>query len=195
MSRLCLECGGAVPVRVTHSGGPQPSLCSEQCKRLRKKKTLRQWVQTHRQQKLDGDAKCRERRKGTHPEYFRDHYAAHREKRKREASAWYHANAERAGENRKVYVAANREKARIWGRKAANKRWAIKKDLFVEDVDPRIVFQRDKGMCGICRKSVDVNSNWELDHIVPLSKRGPHSYANIQLSHRRCNRSKAAKCA
>ncbi len=118
-----------------------------------------------------------------------------REKLARKSRAWYHANSERALEARKVYVAANRDRARIWGRKAANKRLAIKKDLFVEDVDPRVVFERDKGICGICREPVDVQSNWELDHIIPLSKRGPHSYANIQLAHRRCNRSKGAKVA
>jgi 5-methylcytosine-specific restriction endonuclease McrA len=189
----CIECGADVPPRVKPRCGNPPGFCSEKCRRQRKAKTCRQWTETHTDQKKTVDAIYRQKYKETHPEYFKQYYATRREKRRREASGWYYANADRAYEARKVYVAANIEKARIWGRKAANKRWAIKKNLFVEDVDPRVVFERDKGICGICRKLVDVKSNWELDHIVPLSKQGPHSYANIQLAHRRCNRSKGAR--
>jgi 5-methylcytosine-specific restriction endonuclease McrA len=65
--------------------------------------------------------------------------------------------------------------------------------VFVDDVDPRVVFERDKGVCGICLTPVDPASKWEIDHIVPISKGGPHAYANVQLSHRRCNRSKSAR--
>lgn len=189
----CIECGADVPPRVTPRCGNPPGFCSVECRRRRKRTTYQQWMKTNRVRKLALDAEHRARRKETHPDYFKQHYAKHRDQRKREASAWYHANAERAGENRKAYVAANRARARIWGRKSANKRWAIKKQLFVEDVDPLVVFARDQGQCGICRKPVDVTSNWELDHIIPLSKRGPHSYANVQLSHMKCNRTKAAK--
>jgi 5-methylcytosine-specific restriction endonuclease McrA len=63
---------------------------------------------------------------------------------------------------------------------------------FVEDVDPRIVFTRDKGICGICRSPVEPDSKWEVDHVMPISRGGAHSYANVQLTHRRCNRQKHA---
>lgn len=196
MRLFCLECGALVLRRTKERGGNQPGFCSIECRRTRKAKTYQRWMETNRDRQLAVAAEFRALRKETHPDYFKQHYAKHRDQRKREASEWYHANAERAGANRKVYVAANREMVRIWARKSTNKRWAIKKDLFVEDVDPRVVFTRDNGMCGICRKPVDVTSNWELDHIIPLSKRGPHSYANVQLAHRKCNRSKGAKlCA
>lgn len=138
-------------------------------------------------------AAYRLRHKQEQPDYFREHYAKNKEKRKRQASEWYHANSERALANRKEYVAANRDKARIWGRKSANTRRALTKQVFIEVVDPRVVFERDKGQCGICMKVVDVNSQWEVDHIVPISKGGTHCYANVQLAHRRCNRSKGAK--
>ncbi len=76
----------------------------------------------------------------------------------------------------------------------ANRR-AIEKQVFVEAVDPRVVFERDKGICGICGEPVEMTSPWEVDHIVPIAKRGQHSYANVQLAHRRCNRAKGAKVA
>jgi hypothetical protein len=36
-------------------------------------------------------------------------------------------------------------------------------------------------------------SDWHLDHIVPISRGGTHEPANVQVSHPRCNQSKAAK--
>jgi 5-methylcytosine-specific restriction endonuclease McrA len=60
----------------------------------------------------------------------------------------------------------------------------------IEAIDRAIVYERDKGICGICRKPVD--SDWHLDHIIPLSRSGEHSYANVQVSHSRCNLSKGA---
>ena len=54
------------------------------------------------------------------------------------------------------------------------------------------MFKRDKGRCGICRKKVDP-ADWHLDHIVPLSRGGEHSYANVQVTHPFCNESKGTK--
>lgn len=63
-----------------------------------------------------------------------------------------------------------------------------------EAVDPFKVFDRDGWRCQIClrktskgkRGTVDDRAP-ELDHIVPLSKGGTHSYNNTQCTCRRCN--------
>jgi 5-methylcytosine-specific restriction endonuclease McrA len=36
---------------------------------------------------------------------------------------------------------------------------------------------------------------WDLDHVIPLSKGGEHSYDNVQVTHPSCNRKKGAKVA
>ena len=54
------------------------------------------------------------------------------------------------------------------------------------------LFNRDKGICGICNKNVPFN-NFHLDHIIPLSKSGTDNDNNIQLSHVSCNLIKGAK--
>jgi 5-methylcytosine-specific restriction endonuclease McrA len=187
----CLTCGRDV-ARETYRG-----LDDNTRKRIyqRKKEYIRQWVATHRDRKAASDYAARNKLKALKPDYFRDHYAQNKERRRREASEWYHANSDRALRIRRDYVAKNRDKARVWGRKSANKRRAITKQVFVEAVDPRVVFERAKGVCGICGESVEMTSRWEVDHIVPISKGGSHCYANVQLAHRRCNRSKGAKCA
>lgn len=134
----------------------------------------------------------RKAHKDQFPNYFKDFYSKNRERRKQESNEWYHANTVRALESQRAYVKAHPEQTRAHGRKAANTRRAIKKRVFVEVVDSRVVFERDKGVCGICQKDVDVTSKWEVDHIIPISKGGAHSYENVQLAHRKCNRSKSA---
>ncbi len=69
----------------------------------------------------------------------------------------------------------------------------------VESVNPTIVFNRDRWRCQLCgtptprrlRGSTTTNAP-ELDHIVPLSRGGEHSYRNTQCLCRACNASKGA---
>lgn len=73
------------------------------------------------------------------------------------------------------------------------------KGVRVDRVYRRVVWERDKGRCGICGGMVDFTKVSpdpmapSLDHIVPISKGGEHSYTNIQLAHLGCNMSKGSK--
>lgn len=96
-------------------------------------------------------------------------------------------------ERRKRWVDANRELMRAYGRKGASTRRARKAAAFIEPIDSSVVFDRDGGLCGICRHPVERNERWDVDHVVPLSKGGAHSYANVQLAHSTCNKRKSAK--
>lgn len=89
---------------------------------------------------------------------------------------------------------ANRDKVRANKRKSEAKRRAKKRSLPVEDVCPKEIFVRDKGLCGICGTSVDP-SDWHLDHIVPLALNGPHTSDNVQVTHPSCNLSKGSRLA
>lgn len=67
-----------------------------------------------------------------------------------------------------------------------------------EPVNKRRVFDRDGWRCGICGKRVRKTAKWpdlmcpSLDHIVPMSRGGGHTYVNVQCAHWRCNTRKAA---
>ena len=69
-----------------------------------------------------------------------------------------------------------------------------------ENVDPLKVFARDKWRCTLCgvktpielRGTLKPNAP-ELDHILPVSKGGTHTYTNTQCACRRCNSTKADK--
>lgn len=87
------------------------------------------------------------------------------------------------------------------------KRRARKKGAEVVDqVDLRVVCERDGGICWICGEKVDWNdctdSKWgkvchrnypSIDHVYPLIKGGRHSYDNVRLAHIGCNASKGVR--
>lgn len=62
-----------------------------------------------------------------------------------------------------------------------------------EPVNALKVYERDRWRCGICAKRVNKNAKWpdqmcpSLDHIIPMSRGGDHTYANTQCSHWICN--------
>lgn len=72
-------------------------------------------------------------------------------------------------------------------------RRALQTNAFVESIDYLTVFERDGWICQLCLTAVDPEIAWpdlwspELDHIVPLSRGGEHSYSNTQLAHKICN--------
>jgi 5-methylcytosine-specific restriction endonuclease McrA len=119
--------------------------------------------------------------------------------------AWHAANQDRdrADQRRwrenggaaaiRAWRVANRERANAVDRIAQQRRDAIKRGVFVEDVQLDVLFVRDCGTCQLCRKPVVERSGQmgpSIDHVIPLSKGGEHSYANTQLSHLLCNSQK-----
>ncbi len=69
-----------------------------------------------------------------------------------------------------------------------------------DNVDPIAVFERDGWKCKMCGvdtprylRGTDHAQAPEMDHIVPLSRGGSHTYDNVQCSCLRCNRSKGTK--
>lgn len=116
---------------------------------------------------------------------------------------WKRANRGRMNASNRRYARKHPERVSAW-----NKKWRYAnpdkqseyqlarlsrlRGQFVERVYRSVLFRRDKGLCGLCGKKVDP-ANWHMDHIVPLSRGGEHSYANTQVSHPFCNVSKGAR--
>jgi 5-methylcytosine-specific restriction endonuclease McrA len=116
---------------------------------------------------------------------------------------WRKENPTKARESGRLYRARNpdqpKNQIKNWvsnNRQRVNDyhlaRRAKKRNQWVEDVDRQVVFERDHGICGICKDAVDPD-NWQLDHIVPIAMSGVHSYENTQVSHPFCNRSKGGR--
>lgn len=65
-----------------------------------------------------------------------------------------------------------------------------------DDIKHVEVFERDEWTCHLCNQLID---RWRrgqdymratLDHVIPLSKGGKHTYDNVKAAHWRCNMDK-----
>ena len=102
------------------------------------------------------------------------------------------------GDKRRMYCSAscsNRSHRRTTRKKAK----ILKRLLTVESVNPSKVFDRDGWRCQLCgcktlrsKRGSTHRKAPELDHILPLSKGGAHSYLNTQCACRQCNGIKGA---
>ena len=98
--------------------------------------------------------------------------------------------------------------------KKCAKRWAmrIKNDRRVKrmakrkhdnDITLERLYSKDRGICYLCGKPCDwkdmdsegnAHNNYpSIDHVIPLSKGGTHTWDNIKLAHRGCNTAKRDK--
>ena len=106
--------------------------------------------------------------------------------------AYYQIHKEKDNNRSKIYRKANLQ----YFREANRKHHALKRTTEVESISEKEVYLRDGWICQHCKKRVDKRVKFpdlmslSLDHIVPLSKGGSHTYANVQLVHLSCNKSK-----
>lgn len=101
---------------------------------------------------------------------------------------YYEANREELIARSVEWQRSNPEKKRAYDLKRyALTRGAEGAELFTLDE----IFERDGGVCHLCRKTV-ARSDASVDHLIPVSLGGPHTRANVGLAHRSCNSSKKA---
>lgn len=88
----------------------------------------------------------------------------------------------------KQWAKNNKEKVRQHHSLSCAKRRVAKLNNGSIDRDINIekVYKRDKGRCGICNEKC-IKEEQSLDHIIPLSKNGSHTWDNVQLAHLKCN--------
>lgn len=104
-------------------------------------------------------------------------------------------NREKANASTRAWYAANRDRAFA----SSDAYRARKKNAFVESVDRLTVYERDNWICQLCDEPIDRVASWpdpstaSIDHRIPLSRGGEHSYANCQTSHLGCNVTKGAR--
>jgi len=142
-----------------------------------------------RARKADADRQYREAHKARIAERKRQEFLANRRKRLSQMSARYRADPARSLAETRAWRKANPEKV---FEMYAKRRALAGGSTRVEPVVRQAIYDRDKGLCGICGQPVE-RSKMTLDHIVPLVRGGPHTPENLQTAHRFCNCRKWAK--
>lgn len=123
-------------------------------------------------------------------EYEKKYWDARREERRLIVRMSHNKNSSHHKEVRKKYLKT--EGGIEMYRRQTQRRYALKKRAFVEDVNPKEVFKLQDGICYLCNGRFSFEE-MELDHAIPLSRGGKHCHSNCKMACRKCNRSKGAK--
>ncbi len=140
--------------------------------------------------------KCSKNYSATHKQenkiYMKAYCISNKEEIKARKKIYHDNHKKEIKERQNTWHKLNRDKHREYDRK----RRAQKYETKIEPIKEKLVFIRDGWICQICHKRVDKRFKYpnpmsaSLDHILPLSRGGTHTYANIQLTHWVCNISK-----
>lgn len=160
---VCSICG--IDFERPNAPGHPPNVCSSECKAERSRRQAKQWFKDN-------------------PERVSSHPSRNPEHRSRVFREWYEANREREIQRAVDY-------AKGAGREAKLARDARRRALRLgspesEDFTLDEIFERDGGVCHLCSKSVS-RRDATMDHVVPLTRGGPHTRVNVKLAHRGCN--------
>lgn len=134
-------------------------------------------------------------------EYLRIYHERNRDRQRANCRAWAARNPDKIAAMRRADREKFREKRLAQGREYRKRfpeksreyvmrRRARKKQTSIGPVDYLRIWERDQGVCYLCGLSVD-KRDCHYDHIIPLSKGGPHIESNIAVTHSWCNQNKS----
>jgi len=116
-----------------------------------------------------------------------------REQRRRSMTKWRAANPEAAKAKMSEWIAANPQRWTELTRAYGGRRRARKAATQTEPVDLAQILLRDGMVCHICTEPIESMTDLHFDHVIPLSKGGPHIAENIRPSHAQCNMHKGSR--
>lgn len=122
--------------------------------------------------------------------YEAEYRAANLERRRAIVRKSCEKNKEKYSDVRREYLKTDRGIAMY--RKQTQKRYALRKSAYVEDVNPIELYHEQDGVCYLCGNIFDFK-NMELDHVYPIARGGLHEKSNCKMACKKCNRSKGSK--
>lgn len=147
-----------------------------------------------------------ERNLGKNKEYLHKLYAdpEYYERHKANVRAYYHKNRDECNARHKEWAKRNphyqrdryRNDPECRARDLAysKKRRALRRGASTAElVDRQAIIERDNATCYLCGRGPLTDSEIHLDHVIPLSKGGPHAPDNLKVTCVSCNLSKGDK--
>ena len=137
---------------------------------------------------------------------YKDIINANRRQKRKENPEYYQKQEKDWYERNPDKLAAKRAYNREWSKnnreyqnlKEAKRRAKIKENTIGEvPIDIKFILLEEQDyLCPICDDIINeenINRHVHLDHIIPISKDGPHCVENLQSTHDSCNLSKGDK--
>ncbi len=159
----------------------------------------KEWSEKNKEARAKYNREWNEKNREVRREYDREFAKSNRERQKERNREYYEKNREKVLAANKLWAENNKERSKEITTNGRHRRRARIKGVKSETVSSLKVFERDSWKCGICGKRVNKRLKYpdplspSLDHIIPLSKNGTHTYDNVQLAHLRCNLRKSDK--
>lgn len=116
-------------------------------------------------------------------EYQKRWRVENRERISAYAAAWRRSNPKAYEATRRRYFESHPDASR----ESAAKRRAWKRDAFVEEVRAEVLLELYGTSCYLCETQIYQPRDMHMDHVVPLSRGGEHSVANVRPTHKACN--------
>lgn len=173
LEKSCTRCKEVLAISEFHirsDSGTLSSYCNA-CKKILTKESTLRWSRRNRE-KLAKKS--------------REYYSRNKEKCLHAGYAYYQKNKELFRARGKAWRKANPEVVVAQG---AKKREILRKATTNNPVKRKDIYERDKGICWLCKKYISFN-DFQTDHVIPLSKGGLHDPANIKVSCGPCNQRK-----
>lgn len=131
----------------------------------------------------------------THSEHIVEYRLAYNAAHRGKSTVWQRENPDkkRAYAKKWLSVEANRAKYREIKSVTEQRRRVRIKGGETEKIQRLEIFERDGWTCGICGEPIDPTIAYpsplskSIDHIIPVSKGGSHTRANVQAAHLACN--------
>lgn len=183
--------------------------CSPECKKEAARRRQEKWRAEHPEYHKHYHAdhpEAAERFKERHPHYGRDRW------RKIRGTKIYKRVCEVCGKEFETpfpyAVTCSKECSKFLKRNKHDHRIELLKSNGEVDTSITLdkLIERDEGICHICGEKIDKedysyidgvkcvgNSYPSIDHVIPVSKGGTHTWDNVKLAHMVCNARKGAK--
>jgi 5-methylcytosine-specific restriction endonuclease McrA len=178
-TRDCLECERAFTTTAARQ-----TICSDECRVVRRnKKVLGQYYERR------DEPGYVERKRAWGQKSSRNRSDEANDRRYQQTADWRSRHRDELSAYEQEYRRANAEAVNARHRK----RRAQLRDAWVEDVDIEVLWERDRGVCGLCGELIDrtiphlQGGALTIDHVIPIIAGGLDEYANTQIAHRSCN--------